>query len=148
MGSLRTTFHLRKRPPCPVRLLTCCRAKQSRHCSFHDIPICVLSSWWSEMTKNNHDVGDCFACTIPFLVHELVLYNRSSAVSMTNLADSDVRRNKLVSCFSNLILLPKAHSPGLIYSLKSCPCGNVCSFQLNGICLKENVLRCDTIQTR
>ena len=39
--------------------------------------------------KYNHDLGDSFACTVPFLVHELVLSNLSSAVSMTILADSE-----------------------------------------------------------
>ena len=47
-----------------------------------------------------------WTCTVPFFVHELVLSNWSSAVLMTDFADSDVRRNKLVSCFSNFILLP------------------------------------------
>ena len=41
---------------------------------------------------------------------------------MTTLAVSQVRRNKLVSCFSNLILLPMEHSLRLLYSWKSCPC--------------------------
>ena len=42
---------------------------------------------------------------------------------MTNLADWEVRRNKLVSRFSNVILLPVVHSMRLINSWKSCPCG-------------------------
>ena len=42
---------------------------------------------------------------------------------MTNLADSEVRRNMLVSSFSILILLHTDYSLGLIYSWKSCPCG-------------------------
>ena len=39
-------------------------------------------------------MGDCFACTVPLLVHELVLSSRSSAVSMTNLSDLEVKSNK------------------------------------------------------
>ena len=46
-----------------------------------------------------------------------------STVSMTNLTDLEVRRNKLLWCFSNLILLPTDFSPRLIKSSKSCPCG-------------------------
>ena len=68
-------------------------------------------------------MGDGFACTVLLMVHELVLSNGSSAVLMTDFAESEVRRNNLVSCFSNLILLPFDHSPGVIYSWKSCPCG-------------------------
>ena len=39
----------------------------------------------------NHDLGDFSACTVPFLVHKLVLSNRSFAVSMTILVDLEVR---------------------------------------------------------
>ena len=71
---------------------------------------------WNE--KYNHDLGDCFPCTVPFLVHELALSNRSSEVVMTDFAQSE-GRNKLESCFSDLIFLPTDHSLRLIYSRKS-----------------------------
>ena len=59
---------------------------------------------------------------------------------MTSVADLEVRMNKFVSCFSNLILLPMDHSPGLIYRLEEVPVWNMCSFQLNDISVKERKL--------
>ena len=69
--------------------------------------ICVLS------TIDHRGLVDYCAYTVPFLVHHLVLSSRSSVVAMTILADSEVRRDKLVSCFSNLILLLIDHCLGL-----------------------------------
>ena len=45
--------------------------------------------------------------SILIMIWAMVLSNRSFAVAMTNLADAEVKRNKLVSCFSNLILQKK-----------------------------------------
>ena len=82
-------------------------------------------------------MGDCFACTEPFLVHDLVLSSRSFAVTMTNLADSEVRRNKLVSYFFNVVRLPVDQSPGLIKVGSAAPVWNMGSFQLDGIPSRE-----------
>ena len=57
-------------------------------------------------------------------MQELVLSNRSSAILMTDFADSEVRRNKLVSCLSKLN--PPANrstSRTVCKWEKCCPCG-------------------------
>ena len=121
--SFQTKLHLQKWAPCPVRLLACCRTKYSRHCKFDEMLSLRRELVVDCNIKYNHDLGGLFACTVPFLVHKLVLSNRSFAVSMTILVDLEVRWNKLVSCFSNSILLPTDYSLGFIYIWKSCPCG-------------------------
>ena len=92
--------------------------KKKRHCRFHEIQNLRLQLVVDCNLKSNHGLGDRFASTASFFVQELVLSSRSSAVLMTNLADSEVGRNKLVLSFSNLILLPIDHSLRLIHSQK------------------------------
>ena len=99
-------FTCKKWQPCPVRLPAYCRAQ-------------IIASqllWWNtkfaswprrelKKSKNNHDLSDCFACTVPCLVHHWALSSQSFAVAMTDLPDSERRRNKLVMCFSDCILI-------------------------------------------
>ena len=93
---------------------------------------------WND--EYHHDLGDRSARTTPpFLVHELVLSNRASAVLMTDFWDPEVRRNKIVSCFSDWSLLPIDHSLRLILWLEELPAWNImCSFQFNGFSFKED----------
>ena len=70
---------------------------------FHEIP-----NTRSEQVRRkcNRGLSDNCACAAPFLLRHRVLSNRSSAVSMTNLADLEVRRNKLVSCCGKSLFPP------------------------------------------
>ena len=43
-----------------------------------------------KLKKYNHDLADCFACAVLFLIHCQVMSSRSIAVAMTNLADSEL----------------------------------------------------------
>ena len=121
--SFETKHHLQKWQHGPVRLLACCRTKQSCRCYFDEIPILRFEHVVDWIHKYNRGLGSYFACSVPFLVHHLVLSTQSFAVSMTDFPDSEVRRKKLVSCFLDSIFLPTDHSLGLICTWKSWPCG-------------------------
>ena len=72
------------------------------------------------------------------MICEIALLVQYHSWFMTNLADSEVRRNKLVSSFSILILLHTDYFLGLIYSWKSCPCG-ICVPSNTTVPVSENI---------
>ena len=73
-------------------------------------------------------LGDSFACTVQS--------NRSSAVLMTDLADFGFGGGeKKQTCLVHLRLDPPAHRQ----SSEELPVWSVCSFQFNGIFVKERV---------
>ena len=72
--------------------------------------------------------------------------SRSYAVTMTILADSELRRNKLVLCFLTSILLRIDHSLGFICSWKSCPRGiHVPSKSTSTVSKRTKWIDCDPV---
>ena len=113
--------------------------KKTRHCDIQKNRICVFIS--SQMETTNTIMIVATVLLVPFEFHSLVLSNRSSAVLVTNLVDSEERRKKQPCLvLDRLDPLVEKIKDCLLHSWKTCPCGTSVPSNSTVSCKENNML--------